>query len=394
MLLTLLQQNLGGGPRLYYVIYPSAKAAPSAAQIKAGLDVDGIAGAAAGNESSPTSTQTYTFAAASGLTASTSYRVAFVWSDGTSDSAVVVSDAFSTLSAGGVTVDPQVVAALAATVSAGSILLQQSVAAQTIAAGVPSIVQGSIGFDQIIGSATVSAGSPSIVQGAIAVVQAVGAQTVAAGTASIVAGQIQLAQEVAAQALSAAAASIVQGSIQLPGSVAAQVLETPNPIIVQGLIDFPQEVAARVITVTPVLNQGTISLIAAPAVPATTITAPQASLLQSSIIIEGSILFEFQPDAFNLSYAAAWRGRSRKASGVRPTLSGVVAPGNTLTASVAGWMPGSTYAYQWLVDGDYVRNATTSSFTVRPQDAGKTIVCCITANAGGGVKVPFVARIT
>lgn len=83
---------------LYYVIYPSAKSAPSAAQIKAGNDVDDGPAAASGSEISPTTSQTYTFAsAATGLSEGTSYRIAFVWSDGSDDSNVAVSDPWSTL---------------------------------------------------------------------------------------------------------------------------------------------------------------------------------------------------------------------------------------------------------------------------------------------------------
>lgn len=82
---------------IYYVIYPSNLAAPSAAQIKAGQDVTGAFATAHGNETLPSGDQTYTFATpATGLTPSTSYKVAFVWSDGTLNSAVSVSAAWVT----------------------------------------------------------------------------------------------------------------------------------------------------------------------------------------------------------------------------------------------------------------------------------------------------------
>lgn len=87
--------------QLYYVIYPSAGADPSAAQIKAGQQANGTPATAAGNELSPTVTTTpYIFTApAAGLTPSTSYKVAFTWSDGDADSNVSVSGAWSTLAA-------------------------------------------------------------------------------------------------------------------------------------------------------------------------------------------------------------------------------------------------------------------------------------------------------
>jgi len=83
--------------RLFYVIYPSAGSAPSATQIKAGQDSTGSAATASGYENARETTGEQIFAsAATGLSAGTSYRVAFVWSDGTNNSNVVVSDAFST----------------------------------------------------------------------------------------------------------------------------------------------------------------------------------------------------------------------------------------------------------------------------------------------------------
>jgi hypothetical protein len=89
-------------PTLYWVVYPSADSAPSAAQIKAGQKQSGAAANAAGNETSPTdTTNPFTFAQdATGLTAGTSYKTSYVWSDGTNDSTVVTSDAWVTLSAG------------------------------------------------------------------------------------------------------------------------------------------------------------------------------------------------------------------------------------------------------------------------------------------------------
>lgn len=91
-------------PKLYYVIYPAAESDPSAAQIKAGQKSNGSAAVAAGNEDAPATSQTYTFASpATGLTASTNYKIAFVWSDSVDDSNVAVGS-FATASAN-VTVD-------------------------------------------------------------------------------------------------------------------------------------------------------------------------------------------------------------------------------------------------------------------------------------------------
>lgn len=83
---------------LHYVIYPSALGTPSAAQVKAGQGPTGAAATAAGSETALTSDGTQTWASlATGLTAATGYKIAFVWTDAGTDSAVVVGT-FSTLS--------------------------------------------------------------------------------------------------------------------------------------------------------------------------------------------------------------------------------------------------------------------------------------------------------
>lgn len=87
-------------PVVFFVIYASAGSAPSAAQVKAGQDATSSAAVAHGHEVARTTTGEQVFAdAATGLTAGTSYRVAFVWSDWTDDSNVAVSDAWSTTAA-------------------------------------------------------------------------------------------------------------------------------------------------------------------------------------------------------------------------------------------------------------------------------------------------------
>lgn len=82
---------------LYFVIYPAALGNPSAAQIKAGHDATDSPATASGSETAATESGEQIFVdAATGLTLDTSYKIAFVWSDGENDSAVVVSDAWST----------------------------------------------------------------------------------------------------------------------------------------------------------------------------------------------------------------------------------------------------------------------------------------------------------
>jgi len=102
MLLTLLS---GGSvvPRLYYVVgLASGWSDPTDVEVVAGQLSGGGPATAAASEVAPTTTTTFDFAAVTGLTSGVSYRVAFVWYDGTGDfingtSNVVVSGIFTTL---------------------------------------------------------------------------------------------------------------------------------------------------------------------------------------------------------------------------------------------------------------------------------------------------------
>ncbi len=105
------RSSLGGTPAtlgdlspsasLFWVVYPGAGAQPTAIQIRSGLQADNSLATDSGFEASPTSSTTYTFATgADSLTAGTQYRAAFVWSDGTSDSNIVVTDIFTTTAEG------------------------------------------------------------------------------------------------------------------------------------------------------------------------------------------------------------------------------------------------------------------------------------------------------
>jgi len=84
---------------LYVVVQPSATAAPSVAQVKAGQDGTGSAATYASSQTASTSDD-YTFNA-DNLTAGTAYKSYFVWSDGTDDTAVfpAAGDEFTTQSA-------------------------------------------------------------------------------------------------------------------------------------------------------------------------------------------------------------------------------------------------------------------------------------------------------
>ena len=92
------EQITGTTGKLYYVIAPSsAWVTPTASEIKYGI-YNGSAAVSSGSQLAPLiSTNEFAFSTpATGLAASTSYRIAYVWSDGVYNSEVVVSAPFTT----------------------------------------------------------------------------------------------------------------------------------------------------------------------------------------------------------------------------------------------------------------------------------------------------------
>lgn len=85
---------------LYWVVYAAAGSAPSGAQIIAGQDATGSAASASGSEIYVSPGVYDETTPITGLLGNTSYRVAWVAYDGSSYSAVVVSDVITTTSAG------------------------------------------------------------------------------------------------------------------------------------------------------------------------------------------------------------------------------------------------------------------------------------------------------
>jgi hypothetical protein len=64
---------------------------------------------------------------------------------------------------------------------------------------------------------------------------------------------------------------------------------------------------------------------------------------------------------------------------------GRIDAGETLTCSPGTWSPApDSISYAWLVDGALVASQTNSTYVVRSQDAGRPIVCRVTATHGGG----------
>ncbi|WP_457208190.1 Ig-like domain repeat protein, partial [Nocardioides sp. P5_C9_2] len=67
-----------------------------------------------------------------------------------------------------------------------------------------------------------------------------------------------------------------------------------------------------------------------------------------------------------------------------PSISGTAAVGNTLTATTGTWAPAATkYGYQWLRSGAPIPNATSSSYRLSVEDAGKSISVTVLASTTG-----------
>lgn len=203
-------------PKLYYVIYASAGSEPSAAQIKAGQDATGSAAVASGNETARTTTGEEVFAAAaSGLTPSTGYKVSFVWSDGTNDSNVVVTSAWST--AEPVEIDAGIGQAIAAGVQASIVdsTVISCVVGEASAHGLGAQVLAGTTIEAAIGEAVAQGLDAQIIVSA-AIEATVGA-AVAAGLPATVSSPQTIAAEIGQAVAAGLPVSISSGAIVLAG---------------------------------------------------------------------------------------------------------------------------------------------------------------------------------
>lgn len=66
-----------------------------------------------------------------------------------------------------------------------------------------------------------------------------------------------------------------------------------------------------------------------------------------------------------------------------PTITGVAAARETLTASPGSWPSGTTFTYQWFVNGLAVAQETRSTYVVRTRDAGLPVHVRVTASKTG-----------
>lgn len=183
---------------LYHVIYPAAMSEPSATQIKAGQNASGGAATASGNAAASLAGGEYIFDVASGLSAATSYKASFVWSDGTENSNVVTSAAFGTDNTG---------------------TLSQSIGTITVSGAGTISIAGTL--SQSIGTVSLSATGVTVVVGTLS--QSIGTIGLSASGANLVSGA--LSQSVGSVSLSALAQAIASGSLSQPvGSVSLSAL--------------------------------------------------------------------------------------------------------------------------------------------------------------------------
>ena len=147
---------------LYAVIYASALADPTVAQVKAGQQNGGSAATWSGSTTAPTGSGTFDWPSlATGLTAATSYKVAFVWSDGTNDSTVAVSAAFKSATAGDIAETPSATDSLSGAVTAPRSIAETPTATDSLsgAAALPGSISETPTATDSLSATRVGAGS-------------------------------------------------------------------------------------------------------------------------------------------------------------------------------------------------------------------------------------------
>ena len=78
----------------------------------------------------------------------------------------------------------------------------------------------------------------------------------------------------------------------------------------------------------------------------------------------------------------------------RPTVSGSMVVGTTLTAKPGTWTTGATLSYRWLRDGAAITNATKSTYTLTSSDSGKLITVRVTGTKSGYATVAQISTNT
>lgn len=72
---------------------------------------------------------------------------------------------------------------------------------------------------------------------------------------------------------------------------------------------------------------------------------------------------------------------SRVVGATAPTITGALTPGQTVTATTAGWPAGATFTYQWFAGGAAVPGATAATFSVVAAHVGQSLRVNVTGAA-------------
>lgn len=70
-----------------------------------------------------------------------------------------------------------------------------------------------------------------------------------------------------------------------------------------------------------------------------------------------------------------------------PTISGTVAAGKTVTAKPGSWTSGTSFGYQWHVNGKAVKGATKASYKIAAADGGKKLTVAVKGSLAGHTSV-------
>lgn len=77
-----------------------------------------------------------------------------------------------------------------------------------------------------------------------------------------------------------------------------------------------------------------------------------------------------------------------------PTISGTSAVGGKLTAKPGSWSTGSTFTYQWYVNGTAIKGATRSTYSPSAGTAGKSLTVKVTGKRAGFTTVAKTSKAT
>ena len=90
-------------------------------------------------------------------------------------------------------------------------------------------------------------------------------------------------------------------------------------------------------------------------------------------------------DGLSVSNAILAKAGPALAPTSSPIITGTPAASETLTASPGTWPSGSTFTYQWFVNGLAIARETRSTYVVRARDAGLPVKVRVTASKVGSL---------